>query len=94
MEAFPRHFLALLFDQASSYQVNEASNQLVPSSLLSYNPSLGKYWSPSNEKGTKKKEKEKGGGRERGLQIFLRRRKLAFGQMVVSRFGERNQGKF
>lgn len=93
MEAFPRRFLALLFDQASSYQVNEASNQLVPSSLLSYNPSLGKYWSPSKEKGTKKREKRKEGG-ERGLQIFLRRRKLAFGQMVVSRFGEHNQGKF
>lgn len=92
MEAF--RFLALLFDQASSYQVNEASNQLVPSSLLSYNPSLGKYWSPSNEKGTKKRKKRKEGGEREAYRFFLRRRKLAFGQMVVSRFGERNQGKF
>lgn len=68
MEAFPRRFLALLFDQASSYQVNEASNQLpLYSPIIRH---LGNTDRHRTRKG-QKKEKEKGGGRERGLQIFF-----------------------
>lgn len=68
MEAFPRRFLALLFDQASSYQVNEASNQLpLYSPIIRH---LGNTDRHRTRKGQKRGKRERRGERERLTDFF------------------------
>lgn len=88
MEAFPRYSTRPGY--SSSYQVNEASKQLVSFSL--YSPiirHLGNTDRHRTRKGQKKKSER---GREKLTDFFLQRRKPD--KWSSSRFGDRNQGKF